>query len=204
MNRLGLAVLVGWALASTAANASPPHDLAHERDGRVITYPAFATGELPLKPRVVKVLLPIGYDQSDRHYPVFYVHDGGTFEGFGLRREHDRLVAEGTIPPVIFVGIAHNDRSFELTPPRLRSDRKGGGGIEHYFHLIRDHIKPLVDRDYRTLPGPEHTGVIGASYGGLASFYLAYRYPEVFRMAGCLSPAFGYDDQRLLDEAAKE
>lgn len=201
--RLLMAVGAVFSFAATSL-AAPPSGLPHERAGRVVTYPAFPTGDLPLKPRVVNVLLPIGYEQSDQRYPVFYVHDGGTFEGFGLRREHDRLVAEGTIDPVIFVGIAHNDRSFELTPPRLRSDRKGGGGIEHYFHLIRDHIKPLVDRDYRTRPGPEHTGVIGASYGGLASFYLAYHHPEVFRMAGCLSPAFGYDQGRILDQVADD
>ncbi|MBI3195653.1 MAG: histidine kinase, partial [Ignavibacteriae bacterium] len=51
-------------------------------------------------------------------------------------------------------------------------------------------LKPMIDNEYRTLSDRENTGVMGSSMGGLASFLLVWNYPEVFSMAGCLSPAF--------------
>jgi predicted alpha/beta superfamily hydrolase len=50
-------------------------------------------------------------------------------------------------------------------------------------------IRPLVDHQYRTLPGRAHTAIMGSSMGGLASHYAIARYPQVFGKAGVFSPA---------------
>jgi alpha-glucosidase len=51
-------------------------------------------------------------------------------------------------------------------------------------------IRPLVDHQYRTLPGRAHTAIMGSSMGGLASHYAIAQYPQVFGKAGVFSPAY--------------
>jgi enterochelin esterase-like enzyme len=49
---------------------------------------------------------------------------------------------------------------------------------------------PRVNREFRTLTGPENTAVMGSSMGGLLSFYLVTYHPDVFGSCGCLSTHF--------------
>ena len=43
---------------------------------------------------------------------------------------------------------------------------------------------------------------MGSSMGGIISFHLAWDYPHVFGMAGCLSPAFLIDDLEIVQRVA--
>jgi predicted alpha/beta superfamily hydrolase len=58
------------------------------------------------------------------------------------------------------------------------------------MRFVVEKLKPFIDKEYRTLPGHEHTAVMGSSMGGLISFLLVWNYPQVFSQAACLSPAF--------------
>jgi predicted alpha/beta superfamily hydrolase len=58
-----------------------------------------------------------------------------------------------------------------------------------YAAFLADTLKPLVDARYRTLPDREHTGLAGASMGGLISLYAALERPEVYGFAGVFSPS---------------
>jgi enterochelin esterase-like enzyme len=46
-----------------------------------------------------------------------------------------------------------------------------------YGRLIVDELKPMIDREYRTWPNGENTGLGGSSLGGLASLYIGFRHP---------------------------
>lgn len=147
-----------------------------------------------IRPRDVMVWLPPGYKESPKkRYPVLYVHDGqNAFDpatsSFGvdwqIDEEADRLIREGKLQEIIVVAI-HNtfDRREEY------SDTTKGRA---YMRFIVEKLKPFIDREYRTQPEREHTGVMGSSMGGLISFLLAWNYPQVFSQAACLSPAFVY------------
>ncbi len=65
--------------------------------------------------------------------------------------------------------------------------------------IIHD-VKPFIDSNYRTMPDRDHTAVIGSSMGGLISFYLIWRYPQVFSKAGCLSTSLLWNNGALLKE----
>jgi enterochelin esterase-like enzyme len=70
---------------------------------------------------------------------------------------------------------------------------------DDYLKFLVNELKPLIDSSYSTKTGPEHTFVMGASMGGLISWYALCEYPEVFGGAGCLSthwpgPARTVDD----------
>src|SRR5690606_34100043 len=58
--------------------------------------------------------------------------------------------------------------------------------------FVVETVKPLIDRDFRTLPEREHTGLMGSSMGGLISLYGFFRHAAVFGRLGCLSPALWY------------
>ena len=114
--------------------------------------------------RMVRVYLPPQYlEETERRFPVFYLHDGqNLFDGrtsyiagktWHAHTTADRLTLEGQIEPVILVGIANTGlrRMTEYTP--TRDFKLGGGEGRSYGRLLVEELKPLIDRSYRTLPG---------------------------------------------------
>jgi predicted alpha/beta superfamily hydrolase len=61
-----------------------------------------------------------------------------------------------------------------------------------------EELKPKIDREYRTLADPAHTGVMGSSMGGICSLVLAWEHPEVFGRAASLSGAFQVEKKHFL------
>ncbi len=58
-------------------------------------------------------------------------------------------------------------------------------GADWYGRMLVEELKPAIDAQYRTLPGPWDTGLGGSSLGGLVSLYLGLKYPYIF---GKLAP----------------
>lgn len=155
-----------------------------------------------LKPRDIFVWLPPGYEsETDKHYPVLYMHDGqnlvdprtsNTFIDWQVDETADSLIRNDEIEPIIIVGINNTgNRGTEYSKTPLG---------ELYMKLIVNVIKPFVDKNYRTLPDRLNTAVGGSSMGGLISFILAWDYPEIFSKAACFSPAFSFKDFNYVDE----
>ena len=76
-----------------------------------------------LAARNVYVYVPPGYAESDRHYPVLYLHDGagmfGTEPGgeWGMDEAAEALIEAGEIEPLLIVAVANTDaRTDEYTP----------------------------------------------------------------------------------------
>lgn len=156
---------------------------------------------------------------APRRWPVVYFHDGhGLFDPV-LKSEHDdpgiaagdwkvdealvALAAEGIEAIAVGIPNAGTDRLFEYTPwsvidPDLAHERgleqavgeRVPGQAEAYVDWVADVVKPLVDASFATLPGPEHTSLVGSSLGGIVSLVGYRRRPEIFGAAGVFSPAF--------------
>jgi predicted alpha/beta superfamily hydrolase len=62
------------------------------------------------------------------------------------------------------------------------------------MNFIIEKLKTFIDKNYRTLPDRKNIATLGSSSGGLISFMLAWEHPEIFSMAGCLSPALKIDE----------
>ena len=185
---------------------APPHALDNNPRYRIL--PRFHSRFLP-DDRDVTVYLPEAYrNEPSRRFPVFYLHDGQNL--FDTRtsyipghtwRAHliaDRLTAAGLMEPVILVGISNTggSRMAEYTP--TCDERRGGGEGAEYGHLLVEDLKPLIDRRFRTLPGPENTGLGGSSLGGLISLYLGLEYPQVFSKLAVMSPSVWWDRRSIL------
>lgn len=146
--------------------------------------------------RELTLYLPPSYDESDRCYPVAYVQDGGdSFMDCLNYLEH--LFKDGRLRELILVGIATENRNDEYTPwpakPLLEGRPPFGGRGREYVDEVADRIKPYIDSCYRTRPEPEHTGIIGASFGGLISMLAGYWRPDTFGRIGMLSASLWYE-----------
>ena len=70
----------------------------------------------------------------------------------------------------------------------------GGGDGDLYMEFMVETLKPYIDEHYRTMPGNEHTGIMGSSMGALISHYGAIKYQDVFTKAGIFSPSYWFSD----------
>jgi predicted alpha/beta superfamily hydrolase len=82
---------------------------------------------------------------------------------------------------------------------QLARERGGVPRSDSYLRFLVDELKPLVDAHYRTLPGRQHTFVMGSSMGGLISLYAVEEYLDVFGGAGCLSTHWPAGGNLLVD-----
>lgn len=168
--------------------------------------------------RKVWVWLPEGYEKNpDARYPVLYMHDGQncfdaaiSFSGEWRADETAaELIAAGKIEPVIIVAVENTGlgrfyeyTSVEFLHPALGEPR--GGGAAKYARFLKEELKPLIDKTYRTKPGREDTGVCGSSLGGLVSLYLGQEHGETFGKIGAVSPSLFWGDRKLMKEVAAD
>jgi predicted alpha/beta superfamily hydrolase len=158
--------------------------------------------------RDVVVYLPPGYDASEARYPVLYLHDGQNLfdpdtahvqgQHWRIGETADALIAAGTLPPLIVVGVANagSERIHEYTP--TADARLGGGLADAYGRFLIDELKPTIDAAYRTLLDPASTGLGGSSLGGLVTLHLGLARPDVFGALAVMSPSVWWDRRVIL------
>lgn len=197
-----------------------------ERESRIIKIPGFHAKRLD-NYRDIFVYLPKGYDtEIHERYPVLYMHDGQNIfsmsnkslsgHSWNVDLVVDQLIEQEKIRKIIIVGISNNNsRSGEYTHYACRDKLVKAGALGNYTissdglgllyeDFILSDLKPYIDREYRTLNGPEHTAMIGSSMGGLVTYNIGFRNPEVFGMLGIMSPAFFWEDFNSLSQIKKE
>lgn len=154
------------------------------------------------KNRRLHIYLPDEYSYTQERYPVMYF-----FDGHNLFLDEDatygkswgmKTFLDGWEKPMILVGIecGHegDERLSEYLPyPAAK------GHFERYAPMgdvtlrwMVEEVKPVIDRDYRTIPFRECTGIGGSSMGGLMALYGAVHYNRWFSKAACVSSAIGF------------
>jgi predicted alpha/beta superfamily hydrolase len=149
--------------------------------------------------RTLRIYTPDAYDaRPHERFGVLYFQDGqnvfahpesARFDTWCANTTLERLMAEGSIGPWLIVGIDSGPgRMQEYSPfDDLRTGLEARG--EPYLRFMVDHLKPWVDRTYRTRPDAPSTAVAGSSLGGLISLWAGLRHPEVFGRVGAFSPS---------------
>lgn len=177
--------------------------------------------------RNIYVYLPEGYDNDmTRKYPVLYMNDGQNIfssksdslsgDSWHINEVADKLIQEERICKIIIVGIScsqsrANECVHRPSINRVVKNSSFGeytlnaeaGGYD-YENFIIDEILPLINTKYRTMTGPENTALMGSSMGGLVTYNIGLRRPDVFGMLGVMSPAFFWDDLEYLTPHKKE
>ena len=191
--------------AQVSGDAVPPE---LEDNPRYRVLPEFHSALLA-NSRTVRVYQPEAYlSEPERRFPVFYLQDGqNLFDGRASYvvnrtwRAHttaDELTRQGKIEPVILVGVDNTGvrRMAEYTP--TRDMRMGGGDGPRYGRLLIEELKPRIDREMRTLPYRDNTGLGGSSLGGLISLALGLDHPDIFGKIAVLSPSVWWNQRALL------
>lgn len=171
-------------------------------------YPAFTSQKLP-STRGVWVYLPPTYVENvEARFGVLYMHDaqnlfsastafGGT--EWQVDETLDAGSEDGSIRETIVVGVESTSaRIDELTP--TSNPGYGGGKADQYLAMIVDEIKPMVDKDLRTIATRDATAVMGSSLGGLVSAYAGVRRADVFGLVGEMSPSTWWDGTFIIGE----
>ncbi|MGC4128712.1 MAG: alpha/beta hydrolase-fold protein [Bergeyella sp.] len=154
--------------------------------------------------RKMWIYLPPGYDSSKKKYPVIYMLDGQnifddatSFSGeWKVDETLDSFSKSGKTEAIV-VGIDNGggERLNEYSP--WKNPQYGGGKGGLFTEFLVKTLKPFIDKNYRTLPQPKNTALIGSSMGGLISLYAGTRHPEVFGKLGIFSPAFWFAEKDL-------
>jgi len=187
--------------------------------GKLYSFKLFMEGARLDSMRTIRVWLPESYD-GVRRYPVMYLHDGqNNFDGIGAEEEKwypqrgmKEIESRGVEAIVVSVDTSP-DRASEMLPPYTRNPnhrlpwRPGSLEIislgEAYANFVGRAVKPVIDENFMTLSDAANTGVGGASMGGLMSFYMVMKDPEIFGRGLLFSPGYDILDEsclKLLDE----
>lgn len=166
----------------------------HAINGTVLVQPQVLSPQLD-NCRDLLIYLPPSYFVSERRYPVIYMQDGQnlfdvatSFVGveWGVDDTLQALSAEGLEAIVVGVPNSGERRMHEYTPPTNPWWRGAG---DRYVAFLIETLKPLIDRDFRTIADRSHTGIFGSSLGALISLYAFFTRSDVFGFVGAMSPS---------------
>ena len=165
------------------------------------------------KNRPLHIYLPDEYDTSDQRYPVMYFFDGHNLfsnedatygKCWGLKEFLD-----GWDQKIILVGIECGHEGDERLSEYLPY-RPGFGPLFNFrpmgeltMNWIVNDIKPMIDKEFRTLPQREHTAIGGSSMGGLMALYAITEYNDWFFGGACVSTATGLCYRSVVNSVKK-
>lgn len=144
--------------------------------------------ELPINSAVfgerrdARIYLPARFRRS-RRYPLLIVHDGDDYLRFAaLRTVLDNLIHQLEIAPLI-VACTHS-------PDRLNEY----AGNERHARFIVEDLLPALRSRLPLEDTAETRGLMGASFGGVASLHTAWRNPGMFGRLLLQSGSFAFSD----------
>jgi len=145
--------------------------------------------------REVIVVIPPGYEEGGRRFPVLYLL--AAYAGLGASLLHRacweegidqrlaRLFAQGCPPALVVLP--------DCSTRYGGSQYVNSNALGRYAdHVVRE-IVPAIDRRYRTAAGPEGRGLLGRSSGGFGALHLALENPGQFGAVACHSGDLGFD-----------
>ncbi len=125
-----------------------------------------------------RIFLPADYYTTQKRYPVIYYFHGNTGS-----HQLDIAGVEQLVKDNGVILVAWNGRSVDSD---LRPYNIGNHSNINYQVQFKDYFPELVshiDSTYRTMNDRSHRAVIGHSMGGIMSFFLAGKYPQMIGAA---------------------
>lgn len=172
----------------------------------------YQVNSLNNRAKIVRVILPKDYFETDKSYPVLYMHDGQNLIepspfsncSWEVMKTMDEL--HDLTKGIIIVGIdSHSQkRILEYSPFFTKSVKQHllkeikvpeseiVPEADEYGEFIVEQLKPIIDLEYRTLKDSRNTFIAGSSCGGNISIYLGLKYQTIFSVIGAFSPAYWF------------
>ena len=151
-------------------------------------------------PRLVKVYLPAGYDESSETYPVIYYNSvqqrysnagddgnpGDYFFGPNSWNAHSHMETlrenEGSAYIMVQVCSHMGENTVESHP-----EYAGTGNASLYLTEFVNQLIPEINKRFRT-DKDKKSIIVGADYGALFSLYAAITRPDIFETSVAMSP----------------
>lgn len=128
------------------------------------------------------VYIPARFRRT-RRYPLLMVHDGEDYLRFAhLKVVLDNLIHRLEIPPMIVCLSQSADRLTEYA------------GYEAHARFLTEEVLVSMRTRYPLIDDPAARGLMGASFGGVASLYTAWRYPGFYDRLLLQSGSFAFSD----------
>lgn len=172
--RLAVALLAALTAGSSATAQARGGVAADTGRVRIVSIP----GSLPV-PRSATVVLPVGYDQSARRYPVLYLLHGHDGAHWNWAARTNLLAHTARIPVIVVLPDAANSW---YTNSIARPE-------ERWEEYVAREVPAYIDQNFRTLTYREARYVAGLSMGGYGALKLGLKYPGRFSLAGSFSGA---------------
>ncbi len=156
--------------------------------------------------RTINVYLPPQYvDSDDAALPVFYMPDGGIREDFPHIAGLLQISAlNGTMRPMILVGVENTQRRRDLTgPTEVTGDKEIApvvGGSAAFRAFIREELITEVERRYRTTG---ERALIGESLAGLFAVETLLLEPDLFDTYIAVDPSLWWNSEWLVQHAGE-
>jgi enterochelin esterase-like enzyme len=179
--------LDGAAAQPYLAEMSNPKGVLHDEEHQ---------SELLGYPHRISSYLPPNYD-AEQEYPLLILLDGGEYFSTGfLQTTLENLIADGSIPPVVVLGInagikdGVDQRNDEFTCNPL------------FMEYVNKELLPWFESKYNVSADPGRRIIAGSSFGGLFAAYYAFNHPE--SVSNVLSQSGSFWWGRDEDEMAYE
>lgn len=149
----------------------------------------------------LQILLPAGYADGNRDYPVVYLMDA-QWDFPLMTALYGEQYYDGFMPAVIIVGVTWGGlrpnpdslRARDYTPtPEGRLSQSGGAGS--FLSFLKEELFPFIEKNYRA--DKHDRTLMGSSLGGLFTLYALFTQPGLFQRYVAASPAVGWDGEVL-------
>jgi enterochelin esterase family protein len=130
----------------------------------------------------VQVYLPARFRRS-RRYPLLVVHDGADYVRYAaLKTVLDNLIHRLEVAPMIVA----------LTDSRNRLEEYAAD--ERHARFLRKQLIPALEQRYPLIRRPDARGLMGASFGAVASMFAAWSAPGYYGRLLLQSGSFAFSD----------
>jgi S-formylglutathione hydrolase FrmB len=141
--------------------------------------------------RIFAILLPSGYADSEKRYPVVYLFHGGG-------QDHTAFMARRIFPP-----LAKMQEAIFVMPAADRNySAMSADAQARYNTYIASELVDYVDATYRTIASPQSRAIAGISMGGRIATMTALQHPQRFDIVGAFSAALRGDSNESVAKAA--
>jgi predicted alpha/beta superfamily hydrolase len=144
----------------------------------------------------LQILLPGGYKNSQKKYPVVYLMDS-QWDFPLVKSLYGEQYYDGFIPELIIVGVTWGGvnpnpdslRARDYTPTR-ETRLPQSGGADKFLSFMRDELFPFIETNYKA--DNKNRVLMGCSLGGLITLYALFTHTDMFTGYVAASPAYSW------------
>lgn len=147
------------------------------------------------------ILLPGGYKNSNKKFPVLYLMDS-QWDFPLVKSLYGQHYYDGFIPELIIVGVTWGGinpnpdslRARDYTPTK-EARLPQSGGADNFLSFMKNELFPFMEKNYKA--DNDNRTLMGCSLGGLFTLYTLFTQPDLFTGYAAASPAVGWDREVL-------